>query len=216
MVKIFAETHKIIASNIYDNVYEKYDLKLDKNRLLWWSIAPDILPQYKFVRHYKDESIDYIVKEIIKVIYVSRYIEFNRVLDPIAIKILSKKIGLISHYISDYFCLPHAKRWTFNVSKDVMIKHIKYESDLEEFSKTHTFNNNIVDFEDININNDVENLYDSIKGFIENGLDLYLQNEGFANDLDFANLMNIKIANFILETIEEYSEAIYTQIAFEV
>lgn len=216
MVKIFAETHKIIASNIYDNVYEKYDLKLDKNRLLWWSIAPDILPQYKFVRHYKDESIDYIVKEIIKVIYVSRYVEFNRVLDPIAIKILSKKIGLISHYISDYFCLPHAKRWTFNVSKDVMIKHIKYESDLEEFSKTHTFNNNIVDFEDININNDVENLYDSIKGFIENGLDLYLQNEGFANDLDFANLMNIKIANFILETIEEYSEAIYTQIAFEV
>lgn len=216
MVKIFAETHKIIASNIYDNVYEKYDLKLDKNRLLWWSIAPDILPQYKFVRHYKDESIDYIVKEIIKVIYVSRYIEFNRVLDPIAIKILSKKIGLISHYISDYFCLPHAKRWTFNVSKDVMIKHIKYESDLEEFSKTHTFNNNIVDFEDININNDVENLYDSIKGFIENGLDLYLQNEGFANDLDFANLINIKIANFILETIEEYSEAIYTQIAFEV
>lgn len=216
MVKIFAETHKIIASNIYDNVYEKYDLKLDKNRLLWWSIAPDILPQYKFVRHYKDESIDYIVKEIIKVIYVSRYIEFNRVLDPIAIKILSKKIGLISHYISDYFCLPHAKRWTFNVSKDVMIKHIKYESDLEEFSKTHTFNNNIVDFEDININNDVENLYDSIKGFIENGLDFYLQNEGFANDLDFANLMNIKIANFILETIQEYSEAIYTQIAFEV
>lgn len=216
MVKIFAETHKIIASNIYDNVYEKYDLKLDKNRLLWWSIAPDILPQYKFVRHYKDESIDYIVKEIIKVIYVSRYVEFNRVLDPIAIKILSKKIGLISHYISDYFCLPHAKRWTFNVSKDVMIKHIKYESDLEEFSKTHTFNNNIVDFEDININNDVENLYDSIKGFIENGLDLYLQNEGFANDLDFANLMNIKIANFILETIEEYSEAVYTQIAFEV
>ncbi|HEY4544679.1 MAG TPA: zinc dependent phospholipase C family protein [Tissierellaceae bacterium] len=216
MVKIFAETHKIIASNIYDNVYEKYDLKLDKNRLLWWSIAPDILPQYKFVRHYKDESIDYIVKEIIKVIYVSRYVEFNTVLDPIAIKILSKKIGLISHYISDYFCLPHAKRWTFNVSKDVMIKHIKYESDLEEFSKTHTFNNNIVDFEDININNDVENLYDSIKSFIEDGLDLYLQNEGFANDLDFANIMNIKIANFILETIEEYSEAIYTQIAFEV
>jgi len=216
LVKIFAETHKIIASNIYDNVYEKYDLKLDKNRLLWWSIAPDILPQYKFVRHYKDESIDYIVKEIIKVIYVSRYVEFNTVLDPIAIKILSKKIGLISHYISDYFCLPHAKRWTFNVSKDVMIKHIKYESDLEEFSKTHTFNNNIVDFEDININNDVENLYDSIKSFIEDGLDLYLQNEGFANDLDFANIMNIKIANFILETIEEYSEAIYTQIAFEV
>ena len=32
MFKIFAETHKIIARNIYDNIYENYDLKLDKKR----------------------------------------------------------------------------------------------------------------------------------------------------------------------------------------
>lgn len=213
LIKIFADTHKIIASNIYENVYEKYDLQLDKKKLLWWSIAPDILPQYKFVRHYKAESLDYIIREIIKVIYLCRYIEFNKVLDPISVKILSKKIGLISHYISDYFCLPHAKRWTFS---DSMVIHLKYESDLDEFVKTHTFDNNI-QLEDIEIDSNIKNMYDNIKNYIENGLELYLQQElNFENDLNFANLMNIKISNFILDTIEEYSEEVYTQFAFEV
>ena len=89
--QIFSDTHKIIAAEIYDNVYDIYGIKLDKDKLLWGSICPDILPQFRFIRHYKDESLNYIAKEIMRVIFISRYIEFNKILDPLAMKLLSKK-----------------------------------------------------------------------------------------------------------------------------
>lgn len=70
MFKIFSETHKIIASNIHENIYNVYDVELNKEALLWGAIAPDILPQYKVKRHYKRESLNYVVGEIVKLIYI--------------------------------------------------------------------------------------------------------------------------------------------------
>lgn len=213
MFEIFAETHKIIASNIYDNVFKIYGLKLDKDKLLWSSVSPDILPKYKFIRHYQDESINYISKEIMKIIFVSRYIDFNKILDPIAIKILSQKIGIISHYLSDYVCLPHARRWTF---ADSMIKHIKYESGLNEYAPNHNFRKNVIDVDDINIfDNSIITLKSTIKNYIEEVVNEYSLKTGFKNDLNFALSLNLKITYFILDTIEAYSEDIHTVFALE-
>lgn len=211
MIKIFAETHQIIASNIHEEVYDKYDLKLDKKRLEWWSVAPDILPKYKFIRHYKEESIDYIAREIVRIIYLSRYMNFNDFLDPISNKILSKKIGIVSHYISDYFCLPHAKRWTF---KDDMLKHLKYESELQEKAKIYTFEEKrklpkLEIYEDT-----LENLEVEIVNYIENSVEEYLLEKSFENDLDYAHSVNLKLVFFILDTISEYSEEVFAQFAF--
>lgn len=209
MFKIFADTHKIIATNIYDNVYNIYGLKLDKERLLWGSIAPDILPQFKFIRHYQDESINYISKEIIKIIYISRYLEFNQLLDPLAMKLLSKKLGIISHYLSDYVCLPHARRWTF---ADSMIKHIKYESSLNEYSPKHDFKKNVINADDIDIFDDkFSNLQLRIKNYIENVVKEYSMKTSFKNDLNFAVSLNSKITYFIIDTIQAYSEDIHKE-----
>lgn len=213
MSQIFADTHKIIASNIYDNVFQIYGLKLDIDKLLWGSIAPDILPHYKFIRHYQDESINYLSREIMKIIFISRYIEINRILDPLALKLLSKKIGIISHYLSDYVCLPHANRWTF---ADSMIKHIKYESKLNDFASTHSFKNNVINVEDIDIyDNEFISLKTRIKEYIENVVKEYFLKNSFKNDLDFALSLNLKITYFILDTIEAYSEEIHGQFAYE-
>lgn len=209
--RIFPETHKIIATNIYDNVFKIYGLKLDKEKLLWGSVAPDILPQYKLVRHYQDESINFISKEIMKIIFISRYLEFNKILDPIAIKLLSKKIGVISHYLSDYVCLPHAKRWTFS---DSMIKHIKYESNLNDYAPTHDFMKNKITIDDIDIFDDeIGTLNSRIKNYIENVVDEYSLKSSFKNDLDFAFSLNSKVTYFILDTIKAYSEDIHREFA---
>lgn len=214
MFEIFADTHKIIATNIYDNVFDIYGLKLNKDKLLWGSVAPDILPQYRFIRHYKDESINYISKEIMKIIFVSRYIEFNKILDPIAINVLSKKIGIISHYLSDYVCLPHAKRWTFT---DSMFKHLRYESELNEFVKTHEFKLNVIDVDDIDLyDGEFKNLREKIEKYIDDIVEEYSLKISFQNDLNFALSMNLKITYFILDTIKEYSEEIHSQFAFEI
>lgn len=191
-------------------------MKLHKKKLLWGSIAPDILPKYRFIRHYKDESIDYIGKEIIKIIYLSRYIEFNNILDPIAIKILSKKIGIISHYLADYVCLPHANRWTFTKSTNSMVNHIKYESDLNEFAKTFSFNKNIIDTSNIDIyDSKITGLKDKITKYINDVVDEYLLINSLERDLNFASALNIKITYFILDTIETYSEELHRQFIFE-
>lgn len=215
MFHIFAESHKIIASNIYDNVIDIYGLKLDKEKLLWGSIAPDILPQYRFIRHYQKESLNYIAREIMKIIFISRYVEFNKILDPLAMKILSKKIGIISHYLSDFVCLPHADRWTFTKSRESLVKHVKYESALEEYAKKHSFKKNVISIEDINIY-DVEflGLHTKITEYIEDVVKEYKINASFKNDMDFALGLNLKITCFIVDTINAYSPEIHGQFAF--
>lgn len=214
MFKIFAESHKIIASNIYDNVLNIYDLKLDKETLLWGSVVPDIHPRYKFIRHYQDESINYITKEILKIVFISRYLEFNKILDPIAIKLLSKKIGIISHYLSDYVCLPHAKRWTFS---DSMIKHIKYESALNNYAPRHSFKKNIINVDDIDMfENESISLKVKIRNYIEQVVEEHSTKTSFKNDLNFALSLNLKITYFILDTIKMYSEDVHKVFAIEI
>lgn len=211
VLKIFADTHKIIASNIHENIYEIYDLKLDKDKLLWGSIAPDVLPQYRLVRHYKDESISFITKEIMKIIFASKIYSSNKHLDPIAIKIFSKKIGIISHYLSDYVCLPHANRWTFNGS---MRKHIKYESSLNDYVRNHDFKKNVISVDDLDIRDfQILELRSKIREYIEDVLEEYSQATSFKNDLDFSLSLNLKMTYFILDTIEAYSEDIHRELA---
>ncbi|WP_313757095.1 zinc dependent phospholipase C family protein [Tissierella sp.] len=203
----------MIASKIYDNVFDIYGLKLDKQKLLWGSVCPDILPQYKLIRHYKDESLNFIAKEIMKVIFISRYLEFNKILDPLAINILSKKIGVISHYLSDYVCLPHANRWTFT---DSMIKHIKYESQLNDFATTHDFKKNIINTNDLDIYNIPQaKLKRTIKEYINEVVEEYSLKTSFKNDLDFALSLNLKISYFILDTIIAYSDEMAGYFALE-
>lgn len=211
---IFADSHKLIASDIYDNVFEKYGLKLDKDKLLWGSIAPDILPKHRFIRHYKDESIDYITNEIIKIIFMSRFVDFDRGIDSITMKLLSRKIGIISHYLTDFVCVPHAKRWTFFGS---MKKHIKYEKDLDNYAKHHDFKKNIILTNDIDLyeNQSVE-LRTQIKDYIESVIEEYSMKFSFDNDLNFAAEFNTRISYFILDTINAYSEELQRQFVFEV
>lgn len=198
---------------MYDNVLKIYGIKLNKDKLLWGSVAPDIYPKYKFIRHYQDESINYITKEIMKIIFISRYLDFSKILDPLGMNLLSSKIGIISHYLSDYVCLPHANRWTF---ADSMIKHIKYESKLNDYAKIHTFKKNIINVDDIDIfDNELISLRTKIKDYIINVVSEYSSKTGLKNDLDFALSLNLKITCFILDTIEAYSEDIHNKFALE-
>lgn len=213
MFKIFADTHKIIVKNIYDDIYNNYDLKLDKDKLEWGAISPDILPHFRLIRHYKDESLNFISKEIMKVIFISRFLDFNDKLDPLAIKILSKKIGVISHYLSDYVCLPHANRWTFFGS---MKKHVKYEKKLDLIAPSHDFKTNKISIDDLDIYDiNPRDLQKKIKEYINNVVDEYSLKEGYQIDLDFSVSLNIKISNFILNTIAAYSEELHGHFAFQ-
>lgn len=158
--------------------------------------------------------MNYIAKEIMKIIFICRYVDLNKVQDPIVIQLLSKKIGIISHYLSDYVCYPHAKRWTFIGS---MKKHIKYESSLNDYARTHEFKRNVVQVDDLDIyDGRFISLKSKIKTYIDEVIKEYDEKNSFANDLNFALSLNLKITYFILDTISQYSEELYTQFAFEI
>lgn len=213
MFKIFADTHKIIAGHVYDNVFDIYGLKLNKEKLLWGSIAPDILPKYKLIRHYQDESINFVALEIMKLIFVSRFIDLSKITDPLSVKVLSKKIGILSHYLTDYVCLPHAKRWTFT---DSMVKHVRYESRLNEYAPNHNFKKNVITVDDLNIyDENIISLHGTIKRYIEEVVVEYSTKSSFKNDLDFALSLNLKMTYFILDIIRDYSEDIHKVFAME-
>ncbi|WP_245196381.1 zinc dependent phospholipase C family protein [Soehngenia longivitae] len=182
-------------------------MQLDNNKLLWGSIAPDYLPKYKFIRHYKDESINYVVNEILKIILFTKYVDISIVPQSIVVASLSKKIGIISHYLSDYVCYPHAQRWTFS---DSMIKHIKYENNLNDFAKSYKFDQPQskiyvpdIDLDSLNLHNTKK----TIKKFIDQVVEEYnktaSKTASFSNDLDFANFINRKMIFFIIDTMRE-------------
>ncbi|NLX62561.1 MAG: zinc dependent phospholipase C family protein [Tissierellia bacterium] len=212
MFEIFADTHKIIASNIFENIYQIYGIELDKKRLLKGSVAPDILPKYRFHKHYKDESLNYIVNEIVKLIFISKALDFNEKIDPIRMKILSYNLGVISHYLSDFVCLPHAQRWTFYKN---LMKHVNYETKLNEYAPYHNFKKNIITVNDMDIFKTKKvRLKPILKDYIEEVIKEHSFYAGFKGDLDFALSLSLKISYFVIDTVKAYSHEAYKDFAF--
>lgn len=180
---------------------------------MWWSAAPDFLPQFKIRRHYEKESLNFIVNEIVKLIFLGRHLEFDRELTPIAQDYISKKIGIISHYLSDYVCLPHAKRWTFINN---MFKHISYETKLNSIAQSHDFKKNVITINDIDIfEHRVIRLRCLIKQYIKDVIKEYSGKEQYENDLNFAVSLSLKVAYFVIDTINAYNEENSKIYAFE-
>ncbi len=116
---------------------------------------------------------------------------------------LSKKIGIISHYLTDFVCYPHAQRWTFS---DSMIKHIKYENKLNDFAKSYKFDQsqNMIYVPDIDLDSlNLYNIKKTIKKYIDQVVDEYNKTVSFSNDLDFAIFINKKITFFIIDALRE-------------
>lgn len=205
MFKILAQTHKIIANQVYDTIKNNYNINLNLEKLSWGSIAPDYLPYYKLIRHYKDESLDYISKEIVKLIFLCRYANFEDGVNPVLLKYVSKKIGIISHYLCDYTCYPHAYRMTFMGS---MRSHIKYEADLSQYAFKHEFTKNVIKTDKLNIyDSSQDKLVEKVQDYINNVVDEY-KNAGksFEIDLNYAANLSENIACFVIETVLNYSE----------
>lgn len=200
--EIHAQTHTLISEKLYEYINENYGIELNQKMLNWGSIAPDILPKYKLYRHYYDNSIDYIIMRIAKIIFINRFLDFNNA-SFINLKIFSRDLGIISHYLSDFTCRAHADRWEFPKS---LVKHLKYEIDLNEYAKIH-------EFKDVSLNltlnlpeaNNIFKELSNIKANIEKVVLKYLSLEtNFSNDLDFALALNKGVFEFIIESIEEY------------
>ena len=125
-------THKSLAISFVENVELNKRFLINYKHFVWGNLKPDSVSKYKFKKHYFDESFNMIVNKIQFLSSLS--------LDDIFIRYsvgkFNQELGVICHFLCDYFCIPHYQRWEFK-SPGAVKDHVLYENDLNKFSKTH-------------------------------------------------------------------------------
>ncbi|OOM79716.1 zinc dependent phospholipase C family protein [Clostridium sp. BL-8] len=179
-------THKVMAENIIKYANTKSIYLINNKRFIWGCVKPDCVPKYKFMKHYFDESIDMVVE---KIIYLSG-LTLEDIYYDMSIGKFSEELGVICHFLCDFFCAPHYYRWEFK-STSAVRQHMAYENKLAKLAK------NFKHARIINTNIDPSNM----KEFI---LQLQKQYDGiidYKNDLTFSYYVCDSVLNMILNNV---------------
>lgn len=188
-------THMMIANYILDNIGEDRSHLINRKRFIWGNIKPDCASRYKFKKHYYAESIDMIVDMINRLASLS----ITEINNESSVGKFSGELGVICHFLTDYYCLPHFQRWEF---KNAIKPHVLYERELSKIAKTYKIN--VIKNKRVQI--------DNVREFIDKTLELYQLEESFINDLNFAYYVCSNIFNMVINSIianeEENSVAI--------
>ncbi len=124
---MLCETHKLIASNMYDVLGTEFKKLVNYKSLLEGSIAPDILPSMLIIPHTKKNSSGFLKKQIEWLTNKNLFENFN--LDE-----FSYRLGIVIHFLSDYFCTAHNHYKYINP-----ILHHLYERKLKIYFKKNIY-----------------------------------------------------------------------------
>jgi len=179
-------THKTMGENIIKYANTKSVYLINNKRFVWGNVKPDCAPKYKFKKHYYDESIDMIVE---KIIYLSS-LTLEDVNYNMTVGKFSEELGVVCHFLCDFFCAPHYYRWEFK-STSAVKQHMTYENNLAKLAKnfkpTGIINTNIEPNDTKDFIVQLQKQYDGI-------LD-------YENDLTFSYYVCDSVLNMILENV---------------
>jgi hypothetical protein len=104
------------------------------------NIRPDISLRYNNIPHFKKDAEGFIREEIQNILSGKIY-EYEKCSSS-----LSERLGIITHYLSDFFCFAHSKYFTGGI-----IEHYLYEMQLSHYCISNSkeinqsgYDNNIV------------------------------------------------------------------------
>jgi len=190
-------THLGISRGIMAVIERNLGIKLDGVGFVLGNIKPDIDPKLSSVPHLKNTVMDYVSSEIKSLLSMEDKIK-NR-----CTREFSERLGLITHYLSDFFCYAHSEYFKGNI-----LKHCIYESKLSKYCRK----NKVAAAENIKkrityIDTDLV----SILGYIDNMHNEYLNAGNKASckrDMKYTMEM---AASFCISVIKSYiSEEINT------
>lgn len=120
---MFSATHKMIADIVYWHVSKELGVKLDRRAFRYGCIAPDIKFGMRIIKHTRKGSYE-LVKKIGQSLILS-----NIPVTHAEMKNFSYKLGIINHFLCDYFCTPHNDERYKNI-----VKHLIYENKLKLYA----------------------------------------------------------------------------------
>lgn len=104
---------------LYKYFTQKLDIKLDKQTFVMWNVMPDIAPSLLKLSHFKKDIYDLVMEKAAFLCSEG---------DMLSITEYSKQLGILCHFMSDFFCYAHSE--DFDGSK---IDHLKYELKMQFF-----------------------------------------------------------------------------------
>lgn len=92
---------------------ETFGIKMHRRTFVMWNVLPDLAPSLLKLSHFKKDIYDLVMER-------AAYLEAHA--DELSPKEFSKQMGILCHFMADFFCYAHAEY--FSGSK---VGHLKYE-----------------------------------------------------------------------------------------
>ena len=178
-------THFIISKNILKNLDSNKTFFLSDKNFIYGNIKPDISSKYVLNKHYLEESFDMVMEKIKNLCQLT----LSSLEKYFSISKLSQELGVVCHFLCDFFTAPHSERWEFSHS---MNKHVTYEKELASYAKIMDFSNCDLECE---INHSVEEFFYSLYK------DYKSCNISYENDLKYSSYACNIVVNHILDCI---------------
>lgn len=178
---MITNTHILFSKVLYENCLEDLNFKLDRYKFMYGNIKPDIFCNYFKDNHTIKGSIEIVKEHSQKLINgennISRF---------------SVELGVICHYVCDYFCIYHTDEYANNN----IFKHIIYEN------KLHAKAIDMIEKENIKIKTRSNLFQGNIVEFIYKMQEKYFdENQSLTRDIMYA----LETANTVAEGIIYYS-----------
>lgn len=172
-VALLIQTHKQFAAYFLAELQRNLNIQLNKHSFIFGNIEPDLPFVLPTVKHYKQNNYAFILS-LIDDLY-----EYNYNGKAFSLARLSEKLGIVNHYLCDYFCRPHFDRKYYS---NRLMEHIDYEKKLHQYLlRDFSFKNNLPKTSPTIFS------LEGISSFIEEQLYHYENQEaGFQTDIEFA------------------------------
>lgn len=170
---MYSATHKMIAAIVHEHIQDELGVTLDLKAFKSGSIAPDIRPSMRTIKHTRKGSYE-LVRNL-----GNRLIDNEYSSTELSMKEFSYKLGIIIHFVCDYFCTPHNNEKYKNI-----VKHLTYEKRLESFAFRKD-DWNIPSLNEAIVNN-LWKVTSFEKVIMDKSKEYYESSESFYNDMEFA------------------------------
>ncbi|PLS19766.1 hypothetical protein CVD28_03935 [Bacillus sp. M6-12] len=178
----------MLSHHIATHIKEKVDYEFEKSTFTWSNMKPDFVPSLAVKKHYIDESFPFVIEEILSLMKTP----MEDLLNKRTKKVFEAKLGVICHFVSDFFCVPHNQRWEF---KHSMIPHVKYETKLEGITKD-------ISMIDTMLTPTIQTYSrESISLFLRELLDEYEQKKDYERDLLYSVNVCTAVSTFIIQAV---------------